>query len=81
MTFLATLAMMGISLLVGGGLVFFLVRKYNKKQVEAVVAVEVSEANDEERTELAKKAQATIDKNQELIDKIKKSCNNHVKIM
>ena len=73
MTFLATLAMMGISLLVGGGLVFFLVRKYNKKQVEAVVAVEVSEANDEERTELAKKAQATIDKNQELIDKIKKS--------
>tara|TARA_B100001971_G_C18054128_1_gene464400 strand:+ start:97 stop:327 length:231 start_codon:yes stop_codon:yes gene_type:complete len=73
MTFLATLAMMGISLLVGGGLVFFLVRKYNKKQVEAAVAVEVSEANDEERTELAEKAQATIDKNQELIDKIKKS--------
>ena len=73
MTFLATLAMMGISLLVGGGLVFFLVRKYNKKQVEAVVAVEVSEANDEERTEPEKKAQATIDKNQELIDKIKKS--------
>jgi len=72
MTFATTAILMLVSLLIGGGLVFFLKRRLNKKQVAALTEIKISEGQDKDRDNLINRAEAVIKKNKKLLEKLKK---------